>query len=89
MAKNTEIAAQDWLYVRSRVADKLKDGSPRSERDTRVRMAEALIQAGYVDVEFIQQERADARAPREVLTAGATAHAEAYPPEEHQNEENE
>lgn len=61
MARNTEIAASDWLAVRAKVADKLKDGAPRTERDTRIRMAETLIEAGYVDVEFVRAEIADSR----------------------------
>ncbi|AXA97606.1 hypothetical protein [Microbacterium sp. PM5] len=62
MSKNTEIAASDWLAVRERVVEKLKDGAPRTEKDTRVRMAEGLILAGYVDVEFIASEIADEKA---------------------------
>lgn len=56
MSKQTEIAASDWLAVRERVVEKLKDGAPRAEKDTRTRMAEGLILAGYVDVEFIASE---------------------------------
>lgn len=62
MSKHTEIAASDWLAVRERVVEKLKDGAPRTEKDTRVRMAEGLILAGYVDVEFIATEIADEKA---------------------------
>lgn len=62
MSKHTEIAASDWLAVRERVVEKLKDGAPRTEKDTRVRMAEGLILAGYVDVEFIASEIADEKA---------------------------
>lgn len=65
MSKQTEIAASDWLAVRERVVDKLRDGSPRSEKDTRVRMAEGLILAGYVDVEFIAGEIAEEKRIRE------------------------
>jgi len=65
MSKQTEIAASDWLAVRERVVDKLKDASPRSEKDTRVRMAEGLILAGYVDVEFIAAEIAEEKAARQ------------------------
>lgn len=65
MSKRTEIAASDWLVVRERVVDKLKDGAPRTEKDTRVRMAEALILAGYVDVEFIATEIAEEKAERQ------------------------
>lgn len=64
MSKQTEIAASDWLVVRERVVEKLKDGAPRTEKDTRVRMAEALILAGYVDVEFIATEIAEEKAAR-------------------------
>lgn len=62
MSKHTEIAASDWLAVRERVVEKLKDGAPRTEKDTRVRMAEGLILAGYVDVEFIASEIAEEKA---------------------------
>lgn len=65
MSKQTEIAASDWLAVRERVVDKLKESSPRSEKDTRVRMAEGLILAGYVDVEFIAAEIAEEKRVRE------------------------
>lgn len=65
MSKHTEIAASDWLAVRERVVDKLKDGAPRSEKDTRVRMAEGLILAGYVDVEFIAGEISEDKRLRE------------------------
>ncbi len=64
MSKQTEIAASDWLAVRERVVEKLKDGAPRTEKDTRVRMAEALILAGYVDVEYIATEIGDEKATR-------------------------
>lgn len=56
MSKQTEIAASDWLAVRERVVDKLREASPRTEKGTRVRMAEELILAGFVDVEFIAAE---------------------------------
>lgn len=56
MSKSTEISATQWLQVRERVVNKLKESSPQSAKDTRVRMAEHLILAGYVDVEFIAAE---------------------------------
>lgn len=65
MSKQTEIPASDWLAVRERVVEKLKDGAPRSEKGTRVRMAEGLILAGYVDVEFIAAEIAEEKRIRE------------------------
>lgn len=76
MSKQTEIAASDWLVVRERVVEKLKDGAPRTEKDTRVRMAEALILAGYVDVEYIATEIANektAQARRAEEAAAARA----------------
>lgn len=71
MSKHTEIAASDWLAVRERVVEKLKDGAPRTEKDTRVRMAEGLILAGYVDVEFIASEIADEKAATAARNAEA------------------
>lgn len=65
MSKQTEIAASDWLAVRERVVDKLREASPQSQKDTRVRMAERLILAGYVDVEFIAAEIAEEQRVRE------------------------
>lgn len=65
MSKQTEIAASDWLAVRERVVEKLREASPQSQKDTRVRMAEALILAGYVDVEFIAAEIAEEKRVRE------------------------
>jgi hypothetical protein len=65
MSKQTEIAASDWLAVRERVVEKLKEASPQSNKDTRVRMAERMILAGYVDVEFIAQEMAEEKRERE------------------------
>lgn len=65
MSKQTEIAASEWLAVRERVVEKLKDASPQSAKDTRVRMAERLILAGYVDVEFIAAEMAEEKAERQ------------------------
>lgn len=56
MSADAEITAGQWLAVRERVAGKLATASPRSEKDTRVRMAEALIGAGYIDVDFITDE---------------------------------
>ena len=87
MSKHTEIAASDWLAVRERVVEKLKEGAPRTEKDTRVRMAESMILAGYVDVEFIAGEIAaekaerqrqidEARERREAAQAAAAAEAE-------------
>ncbi|AQY02057.1 hypothetical protein [Microbacterium foliorum] len=77
MSKQTEIAASDWLAVRERVVDKLKESSPRSEKDTRVRMAEGLILAGYVDVEFIAAEIAEEKRIREERAEAArVAHEE-------------
>ena len=73
MSKQTEIAASEWLTVRERVVDKLREASPRSEKDTRVRMAEGLILAGYVDVEFIAQEIAAEKAERQRLRDEAEA----------------
>jgi hypothetical protein len=75
MSKNTENAASDWLAVRERVVDKLKDTSPQSQKDTRVRMAEGLILAGYVDVEFIAaeiaKEKHEAQVARDARLAAA------------------
>ena len=65
MSKQTEIAASDWLAVRERVVDKLREASPQSQKDTRVRMAEGLILAGYVDVEFIAAEIAEEQRVRD------------------------
>lgn len=59
MSKQTEIAASDWLAVRERVVEKLREASPQSQKDTRTRMAERMILAGYVDVEFIAAEMAE------------------------------
>jgi len=69
MSKNTEIAASDWLAVRERVVEKLREASPQSQKDTRTRMAERMILAGYVDVEFIAQEIADEKAEGEARRA--------------------
>ncbi|MGW9270777.1 hypothetical protein [Microbacterium sp. NPDC055599] len=77
MSKQTEIAASDWLAVRERVVEKLKDASPRSEKDTRVRMAEGLILAGYVDVEFIAAEIAEEQRVREERVEAARLEREA------------
>lgn len=71
MSKQTEIAASDWLAVRERVVDKLREASPQSQKDTRVRMAEGLILAGYVDVEFIAAEIAEEQAARQQSTGEA------------------
>ncbi len=54
MAKATEISAADWLAVRERIALTLKENSPRAELSTRRSQAEALITAGFVDVEFVR-----------------------------------
>ncbi|WP_303708436.1 MULTISPECIES: hypothetical protein [Microbacterium] len=71
MSKQTEIAASDWLAVRERVVDKLRETSPQSQKDTRVRMAEGLILAGYVDVEFIAAEIAEEQRVRNERTEAA------------------
>ncbi len=71
MSKQTEIAASDWLAVRERVVDKLREASPQSQKDTRVRMAEGLILAGYVDVEFIAAEIAEEQRVRNERTEAA------------------
>ncbi|WP_312672855.1 hypothetical protein [Microbacterium sp.] len=71
MSKQTEIAASDWLAVRERVVDKLREASPQSQKDTRVRMAEGLILAGYVDVEFIAAEIAEEQRVRDERTEAA------------------
>lgn len=71
MSKQTEIAASDWLAVRERVVDKLREASPQSQKDTRVRMAEGLILAGYVDVEFIAAEIAAEQRVRDERTEAA------------------
>ncbi len=62
MSKSTEISAAEWLAVRERVVSKLKEASPQSAVDTRTRMAERLILAGYVDVESITGEIAEVKA---------------------------
>jgi len=75
MSKNTEIAATEWLAVRERVVEKLREASPQSQKDTRVRMAEQLILAGYVDVEFIAAEIAAEKAEADRLKAERAAAA--------------
>lgn len=77
MSKQTEIAASDWLAVRERVVDKLREASPQSQKDTRVRMAEGLILAGYVDVEFIASEIAEEKRIRDERIEAARTEREA------------
>ncbi|WHE35169.1 hypothetical protein [Microbacterium sp. BDGP8] len=87
MSKNTEIAAAEWLAVRERVVERLRETSPRSEKDTRVRMAEGLILAGYVDVEYIAAEMAEEEAERQRRIDSARAAREAVGAETEQGDE--
>ncbi|WP_424448863.1 hypothetical protein [Microbacterium arborescens] len=87
MSKNTEIAAAEWLAVRERVVERLRETSPRSEKDTRVRMAEGLILAGYVDVEYIAAEMAEEEAERQRRVESARAAREAAAAEPEQGDE--
>lgn len=53
MAKETEISVTRWLEVRDEVTANLKEVSPRTEAATRHKMAEGLIAAGFIDIQFI------------------------------------
>lgn len=75
MSADAEITAGQWLAVRERVVGKLSTASPRSEKGTRVRMAEALIGAGYIDVDFIAAEiQAEKIQREEALQSARAAH---------------
>lgn len=87
MSKQTEIAASDWLAVRERVVDKLREASPQSQKDTRVRMAEGLILAGYVDVEFIAAEIAEGQRVREERAMAARLERESRQASDSQKQE--
>lgn len=87
MSKQTEIAATEWLAVRERVVDKLKDAAPRTEKGTRVRMAEELILAGFVDVEYIAAEIAEEKRAREERIEAARREREERTSSEGQSQE--
>lgn len=57
--KDTSVTAADWLEVRARVAQSLKTAGSEQREPTRERIAEQLILAGYIDVDFVKAEMAE------------------------------
>lgn len=50
---NIYITVTEFLEVRQYVAARLRDASPQSKSDTRIRQAEHLMGAGIIDVQAV------------------------------------
>lgn len=55
MAQNTQITAADWIAIREKVAEEIKEKS-QARADTRLNIAEQLMAKGYVDIDFVLAE---------------------------------
>lgn len=77
MAKETEISVTRWLEVRDQVTETLKRVSPRTEAATHLKMAEALISQGQIDIEFISNQIDEAQRKRDEATAAREREASA------------
>ena len=78
MAKSTEISAADWLAVRQRVARTIQQNSTVQE-PARLRISEALITNGYIDIEYVRDEIRAEEKKAEDLAARNRAGAAAAP----------
>lgn len=79
-----ELTVADWLRVRARVAEQLKDVGSQQRVDTRERVAEGLLEHGFIDVDTVRQTIAkedEERAARRLQQASTTTDPRRSPKE--------
>lgn len=71
-----ELTVADWLRVRARVAEQLKAEGSQQRIDTRERVAERLLERGFIDVDAVRQTLTDEDAEREARRGPRPTEAE-------------
>lgn len=71
-----ELTVSDWLRVRARVAEQLKAEGSQQRIDTRERIAERLLERGFIDLDAVRQTLTEEDAKREALRGPRLTEAE-------------